>query len=178
MYNKKAFFGVIPKGSSLPLLELLRSYYFPCQLPFFAWTEEKSSLRPSQMCGEGWKKKHSKQPNSSFTVSIAKSPLGLPRNHPKAYEVNGRWQGRCSMFVSSAKLSEVSHLENYRATLKGIFYLYENSLVSRCRIVRKTLPVSVGLVTLHIILSRPTTLTKWTGILHKSRQLEVTKVGG
>jgi hypothetical protein len=33
----------------------------------------------------GGVKKHSKQPNSSFTVSITKSPPGSLRNPPKAF---------------------------------------------------------------------------------------------
>ncbi len=65
-----------------------KELFFTCKLLFYAWTEMKSLLSDP---GHWGVEKHLQLPNSSFTVSTTKSPPCPPRNHPKAYQVNGHW---------------------------------------------------------------------------------------
>ncbi len=99
--------------SSSPLLELQCSYILFLMLnPFFGLHRSKKSF---QALPDVWgrEKKHSKQPNSSFTVSTAKLPPGPPRNRSKAYEVNIRGWWCCTTFVSTAVFPKLSNLEDF-----------------------------------------------------------------
>jgi hypothetical protein len=69
-----------------------------------------------QMCWERKRvKKHSKQVYPSFTVSITKSPPGLPRNHPEVFVVTVT--AALHNFVSLAEFAELLKLGDYSKKL-------------------------------------------------------------
>jgi hypothetical protein len=96
------------------------------------------------MC-EGGIKKHSKQPNSFFTVSTVKS----------SNSVNSRGRGRCAMFVLGAIFAKPSYLEDLTriAFLKSIGSLTFVNFMKFCQSAPlqkyKSIPVSVGTYYVH-----------------------------
>jgi hypothetical protein len=62
--------------------------------------------------------KHSKRPDSCFTVSTTELSSGPLRNSPKAYQVNGWWQWRCTNCYHFLLLRKLTTVECVAAEIK------------------------------------------------------------